>query len=163
MWHDGIGGGLAVRIPRHVVAEWWTDGLGPTPTALLADGHRVLNAGWFPTYYVVGPAGSIRPDTRLAYEGWQPNVFFGISAVFGPPGVPPPRFTVRADEQRLLGSELHVWTDDPTGETEDQIAAGIFPRLRVLAQKTWSSRPLTPSFDSFLRISESLDHAPGWR
>ena len=71
--------------------------------------------------------------------------------------------TVRADEPRLLGSELHVWNDDPTGETEDQIAAGIFPRLRVLAQKTWSSRPLTPSFDQLLRISESLGHAPGWR
>ena len=112
MWHDGLGGGRAVRVPSRVVVEWWTDILGPTPNALLADGHRVLNAGWYPTYYVVGPTGRIRPDMRSAYATWSPHRFLGFLALFGTPGVPPNQYVVRDREPKLLGSELHVWNDD---------------------------------------------------
>ena len=60
-----------------------------------------------------------------------------------------------------LGSELHVWNDDPSYETDAQTAAGIFPRLRVLAQKTWGSRPLARSFAAFSRIVAAIGRAPG--
>ena len=152
-----------MRIPSRVVVEWWTDGLGPTPNALLTDGHRVLNAGWYPTYYVVGPTGRIRPDMGSAYATWSPHHFLGFLSVFPIPGVPPSRFVVPRGEPGLLGSELHVWNDDPTGETEEQIAAGIFPRLRVLAQKTWGTRRLTRSYDRFTSVTRILGRAPGYR
>ncbi len=58
VWHDGLSG---ARLPRRVVVEWWTDHAGPPPARLLADGHRVLNAGWWPTYYVVSPLGGRAP------------------------------------------------------------------------------------------------------
>ena len=160
VWHDGLGGGRAVSVPSRVVAEWWTDGLGPSPGALLAEGHRVLNAGWFPTYYVVGPAGRRRPDLRAAYERWAPNRFAGISTVFAAPGEAPPPAVVPARAPGLLGSELHVWNDDPAGETEDEIAAGIAPRLRVLAQATWGSPRLTPSYARFAAVARTLGSAP---
>jgi hexosaminidase len=160
MWHDGLGGGRAVSVPSRVVVEWWTDGLGPSPGELLARSHRVLNAGWFPTYYVVGPAGRRRPDLRAAYEGWAPNRFAGITTVFAPPGQAPPPVVVPAGTPGLLGSELHVWNDDPDGETEDEIAAGIAPRLRVLAQATWGSPRLTPSYARFAALARRLGSAP---
>lgn len=33
-----------------------------------------------------------------------------------------------------LGAKLHVWCDDPTAETEEQIAVAIKDSLRALAQ-----------------------------
>ena len=59
VWHDGLSGGRAVRVRRDVVVEWWTDHAGPTPRELLASGHRILNAGWYPTYYVLGPIARV--------------------------------------------------------------------------------------------------------
>jgi hexosaminidase len=52
----------------------------------------------------------------------------------------------------VLGSELHVWNDDPTAETVEQTARGIAPRLRVIAQKTWGSAPPAPTYSGFERI-----------
>ena len=43
----------------------------PTPQELVDRGHRMMNAGWFPTYYVNGVGGSprpVRPDMERAYE-----------------------------------------------------------------------------------------------
>jgi hexosaminidase len=59
---------------------------------------------------------------------------------------------VPARSSRVLGSELHVWNDVPHVESVAQIARGIAPRLRVLAQKTWDTPPPAPSYDGFLRL-----------
>ena len=160
IWHDGLSGGRAVLARPGIVVEWWSDHAGPSPEDLLAGGHRILNAGWFPTYYVVGPTGALRPDLRTAYEMWEPNEFYGPfvsnETLRRPPHV------VSANEPRNLGSELHVWNDDPEGETEAQIAAGIQPRLRVMAQKTWGSARLTAAYADFLPVIEAVSHAPGY-
>ena len=138
MWHDGLGGGRAVRVPSRVVVEWWTDILGPTPNALLADGpprpqRRLVSD------LLRGRADRPHPSRHaFGLRDLEPATASWAFALFGTPGVPPNQY-VRDREPKLLGSELHVWNDDP-GETEDQIAAGIFPRLRVLAQKTWGTR-----------------------
>jgi hexosaminidase len=159
IWHDGLTGGT-IRVHPDVVVEWWSDHAGPSPQELLARGHRILNAGWFPTYYVVGPTGAVRPDMRTAYESWEPHMFFGPFVAKKDLKNPP--HVVPASERRNLGSELHVWSDDPSGETEEQIAAGIRPRLRVLAQKTWGSRRLTDTYADFLPIMDAVGHAPGY-
>ena len=64
VWSDGLGGGSAVTLAGRRV-EWWEDALGPRPRELLAAGHRVMNAGWWPTYYVTGgPLGAVKPSMR---------------------------------------------------------------------------------------------------
>lgn len=159
VWHDGLAGGRAVRVRPRVVVDWWADHAGPGPRELLRSGHRVLNAGWFPTYYVVGPAGAVRPSMEAAYRGWQVNRFAGLSI-----GVPVPASApevVPPGERRVLGSELHVWNDDPDGETQARIARGIAPRLRLLAQKTWRSPQPSGGYARFLRIARLVGGPPG--
>ena len=68
MWGDGLEGGKVVKVDPSTVVEVWTDTAGPSPQELLAAGHRMMNAGWFPTYYAQGPAGpsarTCAPRTR---------------------------------------------------------------------------------------------------
>jgi hexosaminidase len=61
-----------------------------------------------------------------------------------------------AGEPLNRGSELHVWNDDPGAETEAQIAAGIAPRLRVIAQKTWASPLLVGDYAGFERLARGV-------
>jgi hexosaminidase len=145
VWHDGLSG---TRLRRDVVVEWWAEHAGPSPSRLLAQGHRVLNAGWWPTYYDVGPLGQVRPSMRVAYDTWQVNLFGGLAINTPTPASPLQRVPAR----RVLGSELHVWNDDPAAETVEQTARGIAPRLRVLAQKTWDTPPPAPTYAGFERI-----------
>jgi hexosaminidase len=158
IWHDGLEGGRVVTVDPATVVDWWIDTAGPSPHELLAQGHRIMNAGWFPTYYVNGALGSVRPDMRTAYESWEVNEFYGPfvydETAQNPPDVVPP------GEPRNLGSKLHVWNDDPEAATESEIAEGIFPRLRVIAQKTWSSPLLTPSYSEFEGVGRRIGHAP---
>jgi hexosaminidase len=145
VWHDGL---TARGLRRDVIVEWWADHAGPSPAELLARGHRILNAGWYPTYYVVSPLGRVRPSMREAYESWAVNRFGGL-AINAPTPANPLQVVPR---RRVLGSELHVWNDVPDGETAGQTARGIAPRLRVLAQKTWDSPPPARSYAGFLRL-----------
>jgi hexosaminidase len=158
VWHDGLSGGSAVRVRRDVVVDWWSPHAGPGPRQLLASGHRILNAGWFPTYYVVGPLGSVRPSMRLAYESWRVNHFSALGVNVAAPLGPP--VTVPAGEPRNLGSELHVWNDDPSRESVAATARGILPRLRVLAQKTWDTRLPARRYSGFLRLARRVGRAP---
>jgi hexosaminidase len=56
----------------------------------------------------------------------------------------------------LAGSQFNIWCDQPTAETEDQVADGIWPDLRVLAQKTWGTPQLTGSYASFQTIMAAV-------
>ena len=158
VWHDGLEGGRAVVVDPATVVDWWIDTAGPTPQELLSQGHRIMNAGWFPTYYVHGPLGAVRPDMRTAYESWEVHEFYGPfvydETVQNPPDV------VAPGEPRNLGSKLHVWNDDPEEATEAEIAEAIAPRLRVIAQKTWSSPPLTRAYEDFERVGRRFGRAP---
>ena len=158
IWHDGLEGGQAVQVDRSAVVDWWIDTAGPTPQELLAQGHRIMNAGWFPTYYVHGPLGTVRPDMRTAYESWEVHEFYGPFVADETAQNPPD--VISPDEPRNLGSKLHVWNDDPEEATEEEIAEGIFPRLRVIAQKTWRSPPLTPRYAEFEQLGRAIGGAP---
>jgi hexosaminidase len=154
VWNDGLADGRAVRVRRDVVVDWWAGHTGPGPRALVARGHRVLNGGWWPTYYVVGALGDVHASMRIAYEAWAVNRFHGIAFGLEPPDTPP-EVLPRAS-RRNLGSELHVWNDDPDGETDARTARGIAPRLRVLAQKTWDSPRPARTYAGFQRIARAL-------
>jgi hexosaminidase len=156
IWHDGLKPGA--RLNRDVVVEWWADHAGPTPRQLLRQGHRVLNAGWFPTYYVAGgPLSRVHPSMKIAYERWEVNLFGGLAINSPTPGNPFQRVPAR----NVLGSELHVWNDVPPTRSDAEIARGIAPRLRVLAQKTWDTRPPAPDYAGFERIWRSVTPPPG--
>jgi hexosaminidase len=74
-----------------------------------------------------------------------------------------PPETVAPDEARNLGSKVHVWNDDPEAATEAEIAEGIFPRPRVVAQKTWSSPLLVPAYAVFEDVMAAIGRAPYFR
>jgi hexosaminidase len=159
VWHDGLADGRAVRLRRGVVVEWWSDHTGPGPRELLRAGHPVLNAGWFPTYYVVGgPLGAVRPSMAVAWRTWRVNRFSGLLVNVPAPSRPPQ--VVPARHPRLLGSELHVWNDDPSRETIGRTERGILPRLRLLAQRTWDS-PARGGYAAFARLGRRLGRGPG--
>ena len=85
---------------------------------------------------------------KAAYETWEVNLFGGL-AINSPTPVGPLQ---RVPATRVLGSELHVWNDVPFSETPAEIARGIAPRLRVLAQKTWDSPPPAIGYAGFERV-----------
>ena len=163
VWSDGIEGGKAVKLDPRTAVEWWENRASASPTELVARGHRVLNAGWWPLYYVTGGTFSgLRAKVEEMYEGWEPRRFEGpySSPWFGAgPLVPDPQF-LAPGEPRQLGATLNVWNDQPGAMSEDQIAAGIRPRLRVLAQKTWASPQLAASYAEFARLVEPVSPAP---
>jgi hexosaminidase len=167
MWHDDLNGGVAVQRNPGIVTEWWidvsplSDAKPPTPQELLDRGHKVMNAGWYPTYHVNGIGGSpvpVLPNIAAAYASWDPHEFHG-------PVAPDEQFQKPPDliapgEPRNLGAKLHLWNDNPTFATEAQDAVTIAPGLRMLAQKTWQSRPLVPGYAEFVPIGTRLGHAP---
>jgi hexosaminidase len=151
VWSDGIGGGSAVTVDPGAAVEWWENRNSPAPDALMSAGHLVQNAGWWPLYYVTGgPLMGLRATEQEMYEDWDPYVFEGPWStrwVSGDPGGA--RFEVAKDAERALGAQLNVWNDVPGNMSQEEIAAGIAPRLRILAQKTWGSPQLTESYEEF--------------
>jgi hexosaminidase len=153
-WHDELGPGGVLKANRDIVAEWWTnvsplsERRPPTPQQLLAGGHSILNAGWFPAYYTedVGPIQG-KPDMRRAYETWSVNEFCGPTIA---DHFLAPCYVIPAGDARERGATIDAWDDHEL--TLDQINAGLAARLRVLAQKTWDSPPLTPSYARFQSI-----------
>ena len=153
VWSDGVGGGSAVRTDPRATVMWWEEEHSPTPEELVAAGHRVLNAGWWPNYYVTGgPLKDLRTPVEQAYEGWEPWQFSGLyTPKWGAGPAAPPSGELPRGDPRQLGTSLQVWNDDPEspGAREDAVAAGIAPRLRVLAQKGWGSPLLATSYAEF--------------
>jgi hexosaminidase len=157
VWSDGAAGGSALRTDPRASVMWWENQHSPTPAALVAAGHRVLNAGWWPTYFVTGgPARGLRTPVEQMYENWVPWAFTGpFTARWAAGPQAPPSVTLAPDEPRQLGASLQVWNDHPPGSEarEDVLAAALAPRLRVLAQRTWASPDLTPSYEEFKRLT----------
>ncbi|MFC7501822.1 family 20 glycosylhydrolase [Nocardioides sp. GCM10030258] len=161
IWNDDAGGGFAVRLDPRIVVEWWTDftplsGLiPPSPQRLLDRGHRVLNNGWWPTYFAA--RGLPAPDFNQAYDKWRVHDFYGTlyynSTIQAPPQ------SVRPDEPDNLGSKLAIWSDGPV-MTDQQILDGSLIGLRVVAQKTWKS-PSPAGYDRFVAIATAIGDAPG--
>ena len=156
VWSDGIGGGSAVTLDPDATVEWWENRNSPAPDELMSAGHQVQNAGWWPLYYVTGgPLMSLRATEEEMYEDWDPWVFEGPWSTRWASGDPGgARFEVAKDAERQLGAQLNVWNDDPDNMSQDEIAEGIAPRLRILAQKTWGSPQLTDDYDEFKHVGE---------
>lgn len=146
MWNDGIRSGDGTITPAsNIHVEFWYN-YGLTPQQLLGRGHIVSNQSWDPTYYVLGGG---KPNLTWAYETWTPDLFQGNQAI--------------DDAARNLGSNVHVWCDNPNAETEDQISAGIRRILRVVAQQTWGSPKPAATYSGFAAIIDTVGRSPGWQ
>jgi hexosaminidase len=164
VWNDELKGGHRIPLNNDIVVDWWTnvsilsDWAAVSPQVLLGAGHQVMNHGAWPTYYVLG-ANPLLPNAsmKVAYEQWQVNEFDGYTYLFGHPLFSD---VVAAGETNNRGAVLTVWADHPEAETEDEVAAHIAPRLRVMAQKTWESAALTSAYPIFEEIAVRVRHAP---
>jgi hypothetical protein len=108
-------------------------------------------------YYVLGGYAG---DPVNLYEQWAPNRQWVASVdSYGNPAswidLPPSTPGIR-------GGKFHVWCDSPDAQTEDQVQDGIAPALRGLAQNSWGSPKLVPSYSQFLRIVDPVGHTPDW-
>ncbi|HEX6685311.1 MAG TPA: family 20 glycosylhydrolase [Candidatus Limnocylindrales bacterium] len=128
MWNDGIKPGDGTIDPdSDIIVEYWDD-IGLTPQQLIDRGHQIMNCSWTPTYYVLSPNGA-RPDVEYLSGSWNPELYQGSAH--------DSTASTIDDPSRNTGAKLHVWCDDRSAETEDQIADGIRAPLRALAQQTW--------------------------
>jgi hexosaminidase len=160
-WHDELGDGTAVRPRADIQASWWvqfsplSEPNPPTPAQLLATGHRILNDGWFPTYYTedLGPIQG-KPSMRKAYEQWSVNRYCGPTH---DGRFLSPCYVVSASERRNLGSTINAWDDHEL--TLAQLRSGLAAPLMVIAQKTWDSPELTRSYRAFRRIMRAVGGA----
>ncbi len=165
-WHDELRPGAVLHANRDILVEWWvnisplSDPQPPTPSELLAEGHRIMNVGWYPTYYTgdLGPING-KPDMRTAYEGWRVNQFYGPDA--GSSDLQFPPYVISSGDRRNVGSKINAWNNAEL--SLGQISDGLYPRLRVMAQKTWESPVLTPSYSAFQSIISGVGHGPGYR
>jgi hypothetical protein len=91
-----------------------------------------------------------KPREQDLWNGWAPHRFHGPLAYQGLTLSPP--IEVAASEPRNRGARLAVWNDDPTTATEHETAAGIAPRLRSMAQRTWGTPDPVVDYAEFQRL-----------
>ncbi|MBL1075815.1 beta-N-acetylhexosaminidase [Nocardia sp. 2] len=149
MWNDGIPHGGRIPVDSSILVEYWAagDGLLPwvgsgyTPADVVDGGHRIMNSGFTPTYWASGGyAAPLNAPPEVLYA-WDPGLFVDGSRL-------------RPDQRAMLtGSKLHVWCDDPTAMTEEQMVGPIRARLPIMAQQLWSGTGGAgyPEFTEYVR------------
>jgi hexosaminidase len=155
IWADGMKGGAAVTLDPKITVEWWEGRSSPSPEELIEQGHDVLNVSWWPLYYVTGgPLKGLRTEEADMYMRWDPRDFEGPYTLRWFTGLSMAE-RLAADEPRQLGATLAVWNDDPASPDArpDAVAAGIRPRLAILAQQTWGSPKLEERYGAFRRLA----------
>ncbi|MCZ0997480.1 beta-N-acetylhexosaminidase [Streptomyces mirabilis] len=164
VWNDLFSQEGVVTLDKDLVIDWWTDLFYPQqpispdhPQTLLAEGYRINNRGFFPTYdFPLGPPA--KPSMPWTYENWTANSFHGYA--YGGDYPTSGFYTVDPNTPANLGSLINLWNSGGSW-TEDEAADSIFPRLRVMAQKTWESPALVTDYDRFQGIITAVGAAPG--
>jgi hexosaminidase len=149
-WNDLIGlpGHALTPNPDIVMEMWWPN---VSPQDVLARGHNIVNCELFTTYF---PA-----DEGNLYENWAPNQQW----VTGVNYLGTPTFEdLPAATPGILGGKLHVWTNASGPAVEQYIQTGLFPELRSLAQSSWGSPKLTPTYSAFAETIAAIGHTPDW-
>jgi hexosaminidase len=149
-WNDlyGVVGNVETPNPDIVAEIWWPNVL---PQDLLAEGHTIINCEAASTYFPADP-------TNL-YENWAPNKQWVTSYNFwGTPNFE----DLPASTPGILGGKLHVWTNASGAAVEQYIQDGLAPELRGLAQNSWGSPKLAPTFVAFGSIMNAIGDTPDW-
>ena len=114
-------GGREIKIDPTVIIDMWD------PYNVEHDGHPVINASQFVTYYVPG-AHYYGVNPGGIYNNWEP---WRQNCPTAP----------KKGDPRLLGGKLHVWNDQgPTGYTMTEIATLVLPGLQAFAEKLWGTK-----------------------
>ncbi|MFC9894596.1 family 20 glycosylhydrolase [Nocardia sp. NPDC127579] len=145
MWNDGIPHRARIRVDPSVLVEYWSsgDGLLPWvgnqhgPAEVVDDGHRIMNSAFTPTYWASGGyAAPMNTPPEVLYA-WDPGLFVNGTRL-------------RPEQRsRLTGSKLHIWCDDPTAMTEEQMVPSIRARLPIMAQQLWARPPAGLTYSGF--------------
>ncbi|QOV33153.1 beta-N-acetylhexosaminidase [Streptomyces ferrugineus] len=164
VWNDLFSQEGVVTLDKDLVVDWWTDLFYPQqpispdpPQTLLAAGYRINNRGFFPTYdFPQGPPA--QPSMPWTYENWAVDSFHGYA--YGGDHPTSGFHTVDPNAPANRGSAINLWNSGGSW-TESEAAESIYPRLRVMAQKTWESPVLVTGYDGFQSVIAAVGAAPG--
>ncbi|MFJ9711902.1 family 20 glycosylhydrolase [Streptomyces sp. NPDC101234] len=144
IWNDGLTGANTVPVAAGTTVEHWLN-VAVKPSRLVAQGYDVMNASY--SLYLV--RGGFHSDTEALYDqSWDPRSFEGE------------RLTSSAG---ITGAKISLWPDNGRGETENEVAAELWPALRHIAQATWGDPHPDATYAEFTARGTAVGHAPGWR
>ena len=149
-WNDiyEVVGSTQAPNPDIVLEMWWPY---LTPQDALAKGHTIINSELYTLYY---PADKVN-----LYENWAPNKQWVTSVNY----LGNPVFVdLPASTPGIRGGKVHVWTNTSGAAVEQQIQDGLAPLLRGVAQNSWGSPKLTPTFGAFAGIMGAIGDTPDW-
>jgi uncharacterized protein (TIGR03437 family) len=140
--------GTQVPNPDIVLEMWWPY---LSPQDALAKGHTIINSELYTLYY---PADKVN-----LYENWAPNKQWVTNVNY----LGNPVFEdLPASTPGIRGGKLHIWSDTSGAAVEQQIQDGLAPLFRGVAQNSWGSPKLTPTFGAFASIMGAIGDTPDW-
>ncbi|MEV7088470.1 family 20 glycosylhydrolase [Streptomyces sp. NPDC093085] len=143
IWNDGLTGDHTVPVTPGTTIEHWLN-VRTKPSELLAQGYPLMNASY--ALYLI--RGGFHMNTASLYDqSWDPRSFEGEKV---------------ASAAGITGAKISLWPDNGRGETENEVAAGMFLPLRYIAQTTWGVPRPDPDYAAFTARAEALGHAPGY-
>lgn len=151
--YNSISPSSPVPIDKGIIQELWN--AFEDPRAAIDAGFTIQNSSFHPTYYNLG---SFQGDEVSLYQDWAPNKYMGGWERSGW-GYP---MSVDSLHPQLLGAKLSIWCDFPDSESEDQVAEGIYGRLRAIAQNSWGAPKLVASYGDFRSLMGVIGRAPGY-
>jgi hexosaminidase len=93
--------------------------------------------------------GGFHSDTEGLYDQrWDPRSFEGERL---------------PDARGITGAKISLWPDNGRGETENEVAVGLWPALRHLAQATWGDPHPDATYAGFTARAAAVGRAPGFR
>ncbi|MFD7501379.1 family 20 glycosylhydrolase [Streptomyces sp. NPDC059850] len=145
IWNDGLTGDNTVPVNKDIRVEHWISEPEQPPSALLAQGHQVMNSAY--ALYLI--RGGSPMKTRELYESdWTPLRFEGETLSGPQPGI--------------TGAKITMWPDSAAAQTENEVETEAYLPLRFLAQATWGGPKPAATYDGFSTLARTIGHAPGW-
>lgn len=141
-----------INLNKGIILELWN--AFQHPDSIINWGYEILNSSFRPLYYSLG--GYIGPEDTL-YEDWAPHKYFGGWPNVGI-GYP---ISINEQQSGLKGAKMAIWSDLPDSETEDEVANGIYNRIRCISQNCWGSEKYVANYSDFRNIIEVIGVAPG--
>ena len=157
-WNDLYGVTGNVNTPNSdIIMEMWYP--YNTPQDALSKGHTIMNCNYLTLYYVLGGVGLTNDpaNTINLYENWAPHLQFPDLTYQWPGSINLDPLT-----PGLRGGKFHIWCDYPDKQTQAQVQAGIVNHLRGLAQNSWGSPKLVPTYQAFLQVIDPVGHTPDY-
>ncbi|WP_420823282.1 family 20 glycosylhydrolase [Streptomyces fulvoviolaceus] len=144
IWNDGLTGANTVPVETDTTVEHWLN-VAVKPSQLIDQGYSLMNASY--SLYLI--RGGFHSDTGSLYDqSWDPRSFEGE------------KLTSSAG---ITGAKISLWPDNGRGETENEVAVGLWPALRHVAQATWGEPHPDATYAEFTARGTAVGHAPGWR